>query len=368
MNGTQLSTGQRLAVSPAADLMRAGVYRGAGKVVLESVPIPAISEDEVLVRVDACGICGTDVKKIHKGYVEPPQIFGHEIAGTIEEAGRAVRNWKYGQRVVCFHHVPCERCFFCERKFFSQCAQYKKVGVTAGFQPNGGGFSEYVRVMNWVVQRGVIEIPSQVEFERAVFVEPVNTCWKAIRKARIEPSETVVVLGQGPIGLLLMMLARYVGASVLTTDPLLSRRQKSLQLGAEDSWDSSDAHVRGRVAARTDGRGADAVLVAAPLGPLLQQALDLTRPGGRVLLFAYNDPLIRAGFSGSAIGVEEKEILGSYSSDWDLREAAARFVFAGILPVDKLITHRFPLAEIGEAVALAAAPSADSLKVIVKSR
>jgi L-iditol 2-dehydrogenase len=368
MNATQLSTGQRIGVFPPADLMRAGVYRGAGKVILESVPIPAISEDEVLVRVEACGICGTDVKKIHKGYVEPPQIFGHEIAGTIVAAGRAVQRWKYGDRVVCFHHVPCECCFFCERKLFSQCAQYKKVGVTAGFQPNGGGFSEYVRVMNWVLERGVIEVPSQVEFERAVFVEPVNTCWKAIRKARIEPGETVMVLGQGPIGLLLMMLARHVGASVLTTDPLLSRRQESLKLGAEDSWDSSDAHLRARVRGRTDARGADAVLVAAPRGSLLQHALDLTRPGGRVLLFAYNDPLIRAEFSGAAVGVEEKEILGSYSAGWDLREEAARFVFEGILPVDELITHRFPLAEIGQAIALAASPSADSLKVILKSR
>ena len=365
MNATQLSTGRHVPVSAAADLMRAGVYRGAGKVVLESVPIPAIAEDELLVRVEACGICGTDVKKIQKGYVEPPQIFGHEIAGTIVAVGPAVWRWKYGQRVVCFHHVPCERCFFCERKLFSQCAQYKKVGVTGGFQPNGGGFSEYVRVMNWVVDHGVIEIPGQVEFDRAIFVEPVNTCCKAIRKARIEPGETVVVLGQGSIGLLLMMLARHVGASVLTADPLPSRRQKSLQLGAEDS---SNTDMPARVAARTDGRGADAVLVAAPLGPLLQQALDLTRPGGRVLLFAYNDPLIRAEFSGSAVGVEEKEILGSYSSDWDLREEAARFVFEGILPVDELTTHRFPLAEIGEALALAASPSADSLKVIVKSR
>jgi L-iditol 2-dehydrogenase len=120
MNATQLSTGQHVAaVPPAANLMRAGVYRGAGRVILESVPIPAIAEDELLVRVEASGICGTDVKKIHKGYVEPPQIFGHEIAGTIVAAGRAVRGWKNGQRVVCFHHVPCERCFFCQRKLFS---------------------------------------------------------------------------------------------------------------------------------------------------------------------------------------------------------------------------------------------------------
>src|SRR5690349_4134410 len=122
--------------------MMAGVYRGPGSVVLEKVPVPEISEREVLVRVEACGICGTDIKKIQHGFLEPPQIFGHEISGTIEEVGAEVRGWKVGDRVVCFHHVPCGRCFYCDRRLYSQCPTYKKVGVTAGFHPNGGGFSE----------------------------------------------------------------------------------------------------------------------------------------------------------------------------------------------------------------------------------
>jgi len=348
-----------------ADRMWAGVYRGIGQVEVEQVPVPGIADNEVLLHVEACGICGTDVKKIYKGLLEPPQIFGHEIAGTIVAAGRAVQPWKCGDRVICFHHVPCRRCFFCERKLFSQCTQYKKVGVTAGFDPNGGGFSEYVRVMNWIVEHGLIEIPLHVSFEEAVFVEPVNTCWKAIHKARIESDELVVVLGQGPIGLLLMMLARQVGAHVVTTDPLPARRQKSLQFGAEASWDP-DTNVLAEVRSRTEGRGADAVLVAAPRESLLQQALALTRSAGRVLLFAYNDPSIRVEFPGAAVGVDEKEILGSYSASWELQEEAAQFIFEGVLPVRNLITHRFPLAEIGQALALAASPSADSLKVVLQ--
>ena len=368
MNVTQPSIANHGAGSHTADLMWAGVYRGVGRVQLESVPVPTIAEDEVLVHVEACGICGTDVKKIYKGYLNPPQILGHEIAGTIVAVGGAVRRWRPSTRVVCFHHVPCRHCFFCERRLFAQCPQYKKVGVTAGFQPNGGGFSEYVRVMNWVVENGVIEIPSHVDFEEAVFVEPVNTCWKAIRKARVEAGEAVVVLGQGPIGLLLMMLARHVGAHAFTTDPLASRRQISVELGAEASCDTADAGLSELLKSRTQGRGADAVLVAAPHESLLQQALELTRPGGRVLLFAYNDPLIRVEFSGACVGLEEKEILGSYSSSWDLQEEAASFVFGRSLPVRRLITHRFPLAEIGQAVALAAYPSADSLKVVLNSR
>ena len=346
--------------------MWAGVYRGAGRVTLERVPVPDLQDNEILLRVDACGICGTDIKKIQKGFVSPPQIFGHEIAGTVVAAGPAVHRWKGGDRVVCFHHVPCRSCFFCERRLFSQCFQYEKVGVTAGFDPNGGGFSEYVRVMDWVVERGLVEIPADVSSEEAVFVEPVNTCWKAVHKARIASGEAVVVLGQGPIGLLLMMLVRHAGARVLTTDPLPARRQKSLELGAEASFDSSRADLLASVLSATEGRGADAVLVAAPQGSLLQQALSVVRPGGRVLLFAQNDPLIRLEFSATAVGVEEKEILGSYSADGELQEESARLVFERVVPVRELITHRFPLGSIEQALALAASPSLDSLKVVLK--
>src|SRR5580692_3309524 len=165
--------------------MRAGVYRGKGRVVVESVPVPEIGEGEVLFRVAACGICGTDIKKIEHGYVAPPQILGHELAGTVVKVGAGVKKFKAGDRVVSFHHVPCGACFYCERKLFSQCAGYKKTGLTAGFDPNGGGFAEYVRAMPWVVERGMIALPPDVTFEDATFIEPVNTCLKAVRKAQI---------------------------------------------------------------------------------------------------------------------------------------------------------------------------------------
>lgn len=345
--------------------MRAAVYRGAGCVVVESVPVPRIAEGEVLLRVAACGICGTDIKKIERGFVSPPQIFGHEIAGTIVELGPGVGRWRPGDRVVSFHHIPCGACFYCERKLFSQCATYKKVGVTAGFDPNGGGFAEFVRVMPWVVERGMVAIPPGITFEEATFVEPVNTCWKAVRKARVTPGESVLVIGQGPIGLLLLLLARLEGAVVFTSDPMPARRAKSLALGAAESFDPAAGNLRDELRARTAGRGADAVLLAVPDPALVPETLALARPGGRVLLFAHNDPQMQVGFPAATVGVEEKEILGSYSADVDLQEASARLVFERRLPVRELVSHRFPLDQIVVALALAARPADDSLKVVI---
>jgi L-iditol 2-dehydrogenase len=344
--------------------MRAGVYRGAGRVATEYVPVPEIADGEVLIRVSACGICGTDLKKIQHGFVAAPQIFGHEVAGTVVALGRNVRRWQEGDRVVSFHHVPCGACFYCERRLFSQCPDYKKVGLTAGFDPNGGGFAEYVRAMPWIVERGMVQIPAGVSFEEATFVEPVNTCLKAIEKARLAAGETVVVVGQGPIGLLLMMLARLRGATVLTSDPMADRRLMSERLGAMVALDPATGNLMEEVRAQTEGRGADAVLVAVPLPSVLADSLAIARPGGRVLLFAQNDPHMKIEFPAAAVGVEEKEILGSYSAALDRQAESAELVFSRHLPVAELITHRFPLEEFENALALAARPK-NSLKVLI---
>lgn len=345
--------------------MRAGVYRGKGRVVVESVPIPEIGEGEVLFRVAACGICGTDIKKIHHGFVEPPQILGHELAGTVVKVGRGVKKFKVGDRVVSFHHIPCGACFYCERKLFSQCAGYKKVGLTAGFDPNGGGFAEYVRAMPWIVERGMLALPADVTFEEATFVEPVNTCLKAVRKARVAAGETVLVIGQGPIGLLLMLLAKHEGARMFTSDPMAGRRAASEQFGAEKSFDPAAANLLEEMHSLTAGRGADAVLVAVPNPSLVVEALGLARPGGRVLLFAHNDPVMKVEFPASAVGVEEKEILGSYSASVEDQEESAALVFERRLPVRELISHRFPLERIADALELAARPGDNTLKVVI---
>src|SRR5205814_2314553 len=198
--------------------MLAAVYRGVTDIRLETVPVPKIGAGELLLRVHTCGICGTDLKKIATGSHSAPRIFGHETSGEIAAVGEGVREFKVGDRVVVFHHIPCGECYYCRHKTFAQCETYKKVGCTAGFEPAGGGFAEYVRVMDWIVGYGTVRISEGVSFEQACFVEPVNTCMKGIERLAVQAGETVLVMGQGPIGIILSVLAKRAGAVLITSD------------------------------------------------------------------------------------------------------------------------------------------------------
>jgi L-iditol 2-dehydrogenase len=350
---------------PIPKTMRAGVYREKGIVRVEEVPVPEVADREVLIKVAACGICGTDIKKIYHAYVPPPQILGHELSGTVVAVGRGVTQWKLGDRVMSFHHIPCGKCFYCERRLFSQCKQYKTTGLTAGFTPNGGGFAEYVKAMPWIAEQGIVALPDNVSFEEATFIEPINTIVKAVQKARITAGETVLIIGCGPIGLQLLMVANLEGPKLYTSDPMAVRRAKSLTLGALESFDPSSGKLVEEIKGRTDGRGADAVMVAVAHPSVVVDALAAARPGGRVLLFAANDPVTKIEFPASAVGIDEKEILGSYSAAVDIQQAAADLVLRKKLPVMEIVTHRFPLARIQEGLDLAVKPTAESLKILV---
>ena len=347
--------------------MRAAVYRGVDRVEVERVPVPEIGPRDVLVRVAVCGVCGTDLKKIHLGLTPPPRIFGHETAGTIAAVGAEVTDWQVGARVVVNHHVPCLRpdCFFCTRRAFAQCPVYKQTGATAGFEPAGGGFAEYVRVMDWCAAGGMVRIPDAVSFEEASFVEPLNTCLKGIRTAGVREGDTVFVIGQGPIGLLFTLLAKAAGAQVVTTDRLMARREISKQLGADAALDPDTEEALAAVYALSEGRGADLAVVAVPHTAVVAGAFAAVRQAGSVLLFAQtrlNDPLeVDAG----AICMQEKTLLGSYSSDITLQAEAAELIFSRRVDVRPLITHRFSLDAIAEAIDLASHPRDNSLKVLV---
>ena len=345
--------------------MLAAVYRGKNEVRLETVPVPRLNAGEILIRVHTCGICGTDLKKIALGSHSAPRIFGHETAGLVAAVGSAVSQFKVGDRVVVFHHIPCGECFYCHHKVFAQCPVYKKVGCTAGFEPSGGGFAEYVRVMDWIVGKGVVRIPDNISYEQACFVEPVNTCMKGIATLRLEPSETVAVIGQGPIGIILAALAQRAGTKVITTDLFPQRLTISKEFGLEETVDASRTDPVQRVRELTEGRGADAVILAVGGNNLIRPAMDAARPGGRVLLFAQTVHG-EATIDPATICVDEKSVLGSYSASVDLQEESVRFVLGCQMDLRRLISHRFPLEQSVDALNLAAHPQPESLKVVIQ--
>jgi L-iditol 2-dehydrogenase len=341
------------------------VYRGSGAIGVEQVPVPELGAGEILIRVEACGICPTDLKKIAYDLLPPPRIYGHETAGIVAAVGSSVTKYKMGDRVIVFHHIPCGACFYCEHKLYAQCAVYKKVGVTAGFEPAGGGFAQYVRVMDWIVEGGVEKIPDGVSFEQASFVEPVNTCLKGVRAVAPRAGEVCAVLGQGPIGLIFTMMGKREKLRVVATDTMATRRDLALRFGAEAAFDPrSDAFIQ-QIRSMTEGRGADIVLVAASAKGIVEQAVACSRPGARILLFAQTSHQERIEVSGADICMGERTLLGSYSSSVDVQKESADLVFSGALPVRELITHRYPLGEIQKGIDRASHPDEVSLKIVV---
>ena len=345
--------------------MQAAVYRGVNDVRLETVPVPSIGPGEMLVRVHSCGVCGTDLKKISTGSHSAPRIFGHETTGVVASVGENVTTYRPGDRVMVFHHIPCRNCFYCKNKTFAQCATYKKVGCTAGFEPSGGGFAEYVRVMDWIVEHGTVRIPTEVSFEQACFVEPVNTCLKGIYTLNLHPGETVLTIGQGPIGIILSVLSKQTGATLITSDLYPERLRIGSSFGLDLTIDASRTNVVERVRELTQGRGADAVILAVGGNSLIRTAMDAARPGGRVLLFAQTQHG-EAVIDPAAICVDEKSLLGSYSASVDLQEESVRFVMDREMDLERLISHRFPLTECAQALHLAAHPQPSSMKVVIQ--
>ncbi len=345
--------------------MQAAVYLGDGHVGVQSVPTPEIGAGEILIRVESCGVCHTDLKKIEYNLLPPPRIFGHETAGVVAAVGIGVSRFEVGDHVVAFHHIPCGECFYCKRRLFAQCATYKRVGITAGFEPSGGGFAQYVRVMDWIVGRGVEKIPAGVSFDQACWVEPVNTCLKGVEMLSLDTEDSVAILGQGPIGLIFTMLVKRSGATIYTTDTIAYRRQLSEEFGAEEALDPQKDGVEALLKENTGGRGVDAVIVATNAPGLVDQALRISRPGAKILLFAQTSSKERIEISGADICVGERTLMGSYSADVELQAESARLVFSGELPLDDLISDRVALSAIERGIEIALHPSERSLKVVV---
>jgi L-iditol 2-dehydrogenase len=327
------------------------------------------------VRIDTCGICGTDLKKIHTGSHSAPRIFGHEMAGTSCDGGR--RRHEGCDRRPRDGVPPCSlRCVLLlpQADVLRSARHTRRVGCTAGFAPSGGGFAEYIRVMDWIVGRegkpsGLVKVPDDIPFEQAAFIEPVNTCYKAVRLLALKPDETVLVIGQGPIGILLAALTRRTGATVLTSDLYPERHVIAANFGLHHPLDAR-GDIPAAARAATEGRGADVAMVAVSADALIRTAMEAIRPGGRVMLFAATQHG-EAGFDPAAVCMDEKTLMGSYSSSLALNDEVAQLVFSGYsdgsFDLTRLISHRFPLEEAPAAIRLASHPQASSMKIVIKA-
>ncbi|EEF62404.1 alcohol dehydrogenase catalytic domain-containing protein [Pedosphaera parvula] len=344
--------------------MRAVVYRGVKNLQLESLPVPHIGAGDLLVKVAACGVCPTDIKKIHYGTVPPPRVFGHETAGVVVKVGSKVKGFRVGDRVALHHHVPCLKCHACRHHAFAQCEQYKRTGITAGFEPAGGGYAEYVQVKSFVLP-GVVKIPKRNSFVEGAMQEPVNTVLKAVKRLNLLKGDIVLVAGQGPIGLMFTRLLALRGVKVVASDLLESRLQLAREWGASWAFKADARDYEDQVRKLTRGKGLDAAVIAVPSNQAVLQAQAQLRGGGQVLLFAHTRRGEQLGMDLSAICVDEKDLIGSYSSDFLLQKEVARLVFSRKLDVRRLITHTYPLEKTAEAVELAVNPKPDSMKVVV---
>ena len=343
--------------------MIACVWRGGTRVEVETLPVPEISEGELLVQVEACGLCPTDIKKIDMGLTKPPVILGHEMAGRVVAAGPGAEEF-VDRRVAVYHHVPCRNCRLCELGRYSQCAGYKQTGTSAGFSPAGGGWAEYVAVASWIVRGGgVVEIPHWLPVKIAILMEPLNTCLKCI-SALPEVKGSLVILGQGPVGLMLTALTSSDGWEVFAVEPLPERQEKSLNFGAKAVFHPEE-DLLGRLQEVALPLGHDAVIAATESEAAINDSLKTLRPGGTMILFAHTRMEQELKIDAGQIGMAEKQIVGSYSSSIELNSLTKEILLDKRFPWGEFVTHLFPLNEINDALALAKRPEGGSLKVAV---
>ena len=289
--------------------------------------------------------------------------------------GARVRGFGIGDRVALHHHVPCLKCHFCRHRAFAQCPGYKRTGITAGFEPAGGGYAEYVRVMPFVLP-GVVKIPARNTFAEGAMLEPVNTVLKAVKRLSLLRGDSVLVAGQGPIGLMFTKILSLRGIKVAATDLLEPRLSLALKWGANHAFNAGNPSLIHEI--RSSYPILDAAVIAVPSDAAVLQAMELVRGSAQILLFAHTmkggagTPRADRAFAAhasrldfSCICLEEKDLIGSYSSDYTLQQEVARLVFTRRLDIRPLVTHTFPLAQTPAAIALASKPSPESLKVVV---
>ena len=343
--------------------MKAAIFEGPGKMGVKEVSAPSCGKGEVLVKVKACAICGTDIRIYRYGQknVKPPHIIGHEIAGTVEEIGEGVDGISVGDPVILVTSVGCGECKFCRKGWHNLCS----AGVAIGYYYQGG-FAQYMTVPEPAVRQGnIIPLPEELSFVEASIVEPLSCCVNGQEYLGIDSEDVVVIFGCGPIGSMHAELARARNAEKII---MVDVDEKRLKMGEMFSPDviinSSEKDPVEEILSITDG-GADVIIVACGVNSVQEQAIQVSNKKGRVSFFAglpKDRPTIT--LDSNSVHYREISIFGAFASYKRHYEEALELVVNGKVDAGKIVTHTFPLEGIADAIK--AASGGEGLKVVVE--
>ena len=339
--------------------MRVAMYYRNDDVRVEEVPRPEIGPGELLVRIEASGVCGSDVMEWYR-IKKAPLVLGHEIGGQVVEVGEGVERFAAGDRVTATHHVPCNTCDLCQRGFHTLCETLR----TTKFDP--GGFCEYVRIPPLQTDRGTLKLPDEVSYEEATFVEPFGCVVRGQRVSKLRAGQSVLVLGAGLAGLMHVALARASGASlVVATDVHPFRLDAARRFGADLVLDATSEDVEQRFRAINDGKLADQVIVSTAVPAVNEQAFRLVERGGTILFFALVTPGVDLAYPAFDLWNRGVSITQSYAAALPDLVQALELIRRGRIPIQEMITHRLPLARVSEGFQRVAA-AGDSIKVVIE--
>jgi len=344
--------------------VKAVVFRGPGRIACEEVPYPDLPADGAILQVTACGICGGDLRAYKHGLRADRdfQILGHEITGVIAAVGPQVTGYKVGERIAVAADVSCHKCYYCKAGYYNLCEEWKLIGLDYP-----GGMAEYMQLPAAILERGIIHrIPATLSDRRSVLAEPASSVLWAQRELHVEPSEVVVIIGDGPIGALHVQVARLRGAKPIMVGVTGRRLDifNNHDMGAWKVFDNNLTDVSAEVRELTDGRGADVVIVACPVKSAQAQAIEIVRKRGRVGLFGglpKNDPMTQ--LNSNRIHYNEISVIGNFSYHPSMHQVALDLLDRGLIDADKIITAVYPITEVQ--AAFQAALDAAELKVVL---
>ncbi|MCT6866652.1 L-iditol 2-dehydrogenase [Gilliamella apicola] len=342
--------------------MKASVCYKQNDLRTEDLPIPEISDNEVLIKMLACGLCGTDIQKIRGDSVNKPTVLGHEVVGEIVKKGKNVSKFEIGDRVITAIHVPCFTCHYCNKGHYTICEQFR----TNNIDP--GGFAEFIRIPKLHLNHLTHKVSNNVTDEEATLIEPIACCLHGLKQADIRPNDSVLIMGAGTIGILHAQLAKIKGANkVIVSDMSEFKLQKALKVGCDYAINIKEKNIIDEVNKITDGQGVDVIVIAAGVSSLVADAVNMVRRAGKIIVFSGFDKNKLVTLDVSRFFKDEISIIGTYSvTPYEFPEALD-LLEKRKLNTKEMITHVYPLNKLSEAIDISTNPEQPVLKVIIKA-